>query len=186
MSARPRLLVLVLALGGLGFAGASTWIHHRLIVDPSYISPCDINATFNCTQVYLSRFGSIGGVPVALGGVIWFSLVALVAAFGSPRGPAKEGTPVGAYLFLLATIGLATILYLGYASFFVIRSYCLLCRGTYACVLGIFLTTAVTSAGSVANVPRRLGADIRAIVSNPTLLLVALVFLAGSASAVAF
>ena len=80
MSSRFRGLILVFALVGLGFATASTWVHYKVVSDPTYTSPCDINAAFNCTQVYLSRFGSIGGVPVALGGIFWFALVALVAA----------------------------------------------------------------------------------------------------------
>ena len=60
-------MILVFALIGLGFATASTWVHYKVLTDPTYASPCDINAAFNCTQVYLSRFGSVGGVPVALG-----------------------------------------------------------------------------------------------------------------------
>ena len=80
-------------------------MHYKVLTDPSYISPCDINATFNCTQVYLSRFGSVRGVPVALGGVIWFALVALIAGFDSRR---RRSTRCDRrYIFALSTIGLA-------------------------------------------------------------------------------
>src|SRR5687767_4208198 len=98
MSPRSRWIVLALALVGLGFASASSWVHYRLMTDPGYISPCDVNATFNCTQAYLSRFGSIGGVPVAIGGVLWFALVALLAGFAGP----SDRSPVGAYIFALS------------------------------------------------------------------------------------
>ena len=84
MTPRSRWLILALALLGLAFASSSAWVHYKLLTDASYVSPCDINATFNCSQVYLSPYGSIGGVPVAIGGMFWFGLVALVAAFAVP------------------------------------------------------------------------------------------------------
>src|SRR5262245_33645029 len=112
MSANARRLILAFAVLGLGFAGASTWVHYKLVTDPTYVSPCDINAQFNCSQVYLSRYGSVWGVPVAIGGMIWFALVGLIAWFMRPGAPgAKTSQPGGAYIFALSTIGLAAILY---------------------------------------------------------------------------
>ena len=180
MSPRSRWIVLALALVGLGFASASSWVHYRLMTDPGYISPCDVNATFNCTQAYLSRFGSIGGVPVALGGVLWFALVALLAAFAGPA----DRSPVGAYIFALSTVALAAVLYLGYASFFVLKTACLLCLGTYAAVLGIFITTGLTSTMSITRLPVRVGSDLRSVVGRPLLLIIAFLFLGGAATAV--
>ena len=64
----------------LGFRRASTWVHYQILHDPFYSSVCDVNATFSCTEAYTSRFGSIGGVPVALIGVLYFAFVlALIA-----------------------------------------------------------------------------------------------------------
>ena len=53
----------------------SSYVHYKLLTDPSYTSFCDVNATVSCTQAYLSRYGSFWGVPVALGGVLFFALV---------------------------------------------------------------------------------------------------------------
>ena len=47
---------------------ASTWVHYRILNDPTYASFCDVNATVSCTEAYTSRFGAFGGVPVALFG----------------------------------------------------------------------------------------------------------------------
>jgi uncharacterized membrane protein len=66
MTSRTRWLVLGFALLGLAFAGAATYVHYRLLTEPNYASPCDISAHFNCSSLYLSRFGSVLGVPVAL------------------------------------------------------------------------------------------------------------------------
>ncbi len=185
MSTTSRRLILGFALVGLGFAGASAWVHYKLLTDASYSSPCDLSATFNCTQVYLSRFGAVAGVPVALGGVIWFALVALVA--GAAGRPADvKNDPSGAYVFALSTVGLASVLYLGYASFVVLKLACVLCIGTYVAVAGIFVTSGLAASVSVTGLPKRLGRDLSTIVSQPTALLIALLFLAGTASLVAF
>jgi uncharacterized membrane protein/protein-disulfide isomerase len=184
MTPRARWIVLAFALVGLGFASTSAWVHYRLLTDPTYVSPCDVNATFNCTQAYLSSYGSIRGVPVALGGVIWFALVALLAAFARPSAGADRD-PIGGYIFALSTIGLAVVLYLGHASFFRLKTLCLLCLGTYASVAGIFITSGLTSTMSLTRLPLRLGRDLRTIVARPLLLVIAVLFMAGAASAVA-
>lgn len=187
MSTLARRLILLFAVVGLGFAGASTWVHYKLVTDPTYVSPCDINASFNCTQVYLSRYGSVWGVPVAIGGMIWFALVGLIALFMKPSAPAARTTqPGGAYIFALSTIGLAAILYLGYASFMVLKVGCILCIGTYVAVLGIFLTAGAASSMSVGRLPGRLFTDLRDVFAVPTTMLVATLFIVGSASVVAF
>jgi uncharacterized membrane protein/protein-disulfide isomerase len=190
MTPRTRLLVSVLGLAGLGFAGASAWVHHRLLTDPSYTSFCDVNATFNCTQVYLSQYGSFQGVSTALFGLIWFGVTVLLAAFGGaapdPTAKDRRVSPVGAYLFAWSTVGLAVVLYLAYASFFVLGTACLLCLGTYVAVAGIFLATGSSSTVPVGDLPGRLGDDIQALGRSPVALTAAIVFLVGAASLVAF
>lgn len=181
MSSRNRAIILVLALLGLGFAGASSWVHYKLLIDPTYISPCDINASFNCSQVYMSQYGSVFGIPVALGGVAWFALVALIAAFATPN---DKTSAAGSYIFALATIGLAAILYLAYASFFVLKTGCLLCIGTYVAVIGIFIVSGAAASVSVAKLPERLPKDLRDAFANPMSLLAALVFIAAVGMAV--
>jgi uncharacterized membrane protein/protein-disulfide isomerase len=187
MSPRARWLVLGFASTGLALAAGSSWVHYRLLTDPTYVSPCDINQTFNCTQVYLSRFGTVRSVPVALGGVLWFSLVALVAGLYrvGPRG-AGEPDAVGGYLFALATIGLAVILYLGYASFMILKTVCLLCMGTYVCVVGIFVTTGLSASGGLAELPTRLFHDLRRALAKPAILVVAILYVLGATSLLAW
>jgi len=190
MTPRNRSLVLLFGLVGLGFSTASAWVHYKLITDPSYSSFCDVNATFNCTQVYLSQYGSFQGVSTALGGVVWFGLTVLLAAFGgatatNPKEKAAA-SPVGAYLFAWATIGLAAVLYLAYASFFVLKIACLLCIGTYLSVIAIFILSGTFSSIPMAELPGRLVGDIKGLMKNPAMLTVAIIFVAGVASVVAF
>jgi uncharacterized membrane protein/protein-disulfide isomerase len=165
MTARARLLVLAFVCLGLVAAGGATYVHYQLLTVPNYISACDINATFNCSEVYLSRFGAIAGVPVAIGGLVWFAAVGLLAAFSS--GQASEDDPAGSYIFLLSTVALAAILYLGYASFVVLKHACLFCIGTYIAVTGIFLVSASTQSVPLTDLPQRLARDLGAMVRRP-------------------
>jgi len=191
MTPRNRYLVLLFGILGLVFSGASAWVHYRLLTDPSYTSFCDVNATFNCTQVYLSQYGSFQGVSTALGGLIWFGLTVLLAALGgrSQAADAKvkaDVSPVGAYLFAWSTIGLAVILYLSYASFFVLKTACLLCIGTYVSVIAIFVLSGTFASVPMSELPRRLVGDLTGVVNNSATLTVAVIFLAGVASVLAF
>lgn len=183
MSTRTRWVILAFALIGLGFASASTWVHYRLMTDPTYVSPCDINATFSCAQAYMSPYGAVKGVPVALLGAAWFGVVALLAAFATPD---RKEDVAGTYIFALATIGLATVLYLGYASFFILKTACVLCIGTYASVIGIFIASGYGASVPMTRLPLRLAGDLQRALSNPTALIAAVLLLAATGSAIAF
>lgn len=182
MSSQTRWVILALSIVGLGFAGASTWVHYRILTDPTYVSPCDVSAAFNCTQVYLSRFGSVAGVPVAITGLVWFGLTALIAGFARPGAPSVAA----GYLRVLSLIGLAVVLYLGYASFVVLGTGCLLCMGTYVCVAGILAASFMSRAVPVGELAGRLGDDLASVVRNPAAAVCAALYVAGAAGAVVF
>ena len=177
MTHRTRSIILGFALLGLAFAGAASYVHYRLLTEPNYVSPCDINARFNCSGVYLSRFGTVYGVPVALGGVMWFAAVALLVGLSQPR-PKDPDNATGAYVFALATIGLATILYLGYTSIFVLKTGCLLCIGTYVAVIGIFVVSGASASLPMRRLPGRMIRDLRTLVTEPFQLFAVLLFVA--------
>jgi uncharacterized membrane protein/protein-disulfide isomerase len=186
MSPLARRLVWVLALVGLAASLTSLYVHHQLLVQPGYASFCDINETVNCQQAYLSRYGSVRGVPVALFGAIWFVFVLVLAYLGAAApAPVKESYP--AYLFATATVGLAVVLYMAYAAFVVLKAVCVMCLTTYAAVIGLFIVSGLSrSMPPMTTLPRRFFADLRALLARPALLSVVIVFLAGAASAVAF
>ena len=186
MSPLSRRLVWVLALCGLAVSPASLYVHYQMLVEPGYVSFCDINQTVSCQQAYLSRYGSVRGVPVALYGVIWFAFV-LVLAFVGATGPESVRESMPAYLFATTTVGLAVTLYMAYAAFFVLKAVCLFCLATYAAVIGLFIVSGLSSSmPPMTTLPRRLFGDLGALVRRPALLSVAIVFLVGAVSAIAF
>jgi len=185
MTKYARPLILALALLALGASIAALYVHYRVIKDPTYSSFCDINETVSCEAVLQSPYATVRGIPVAAGGVIWSALVLLLAARGMRRDKPDEYAAASAYIFVLATIGLSAVLYLGYASFFVIGKACPLCMSVYVAVIGIFLVSGGTSM-ALGKLPARLSSDLRSIATSPTPAVIALLFILGSVSLVAF
>jgi uncharacterized membrane protein/protein-disulfide isomerase len=184
MKAHSRKLLAAFSALGLAASAAATWVHYQLLVNPGYTSFCDINATVSCKQAYLSRYGSVAGVPVAVGGIVFFTLVLLLLWAGRKGSPAADSAP--SYIFTLSTIGLAVVLYLGYASFFILKEVCPLCVTTYVAVIGVFIVSAGASALPVSRLPGRAMRDMRVLAGRPVALAAALLFVIGTVSAIVY
>ena len=183
MTRRTRIWMTILACAGLAAAATSTYVHVRMLADPGYASFCDINADMSCTQVYESRYGSVFGVPVALGGVIWFAGVLLLTYAGA-RAPRASAPHVAGYQLLWSTIGLAVAMYMAYASFFVLGTVCVLCVAVYVAVVGIFILSGGEEATPARRLPAAIASDLRALVREPAGLALLVVFAAGSAASI--
>ena len=204
MKTHARTLIVVLASLGLAASVASLYVHYQILADPNYISFCDVSETVSCEGVLTSRYGSAYGVPVAVGGAIWSALVLLLGVVGmrpsTAPGPAKAGHydqagsnqagrgdqagAVAGYIFVLSTIGLAGVLYLGYASFFILRQMCPLCVTMYVAVTGLFVVSGAASS-SLTALPAQLGRDLRAALASPLAATLAAVWVVASVSLVA-
>lgn len=181
-SGRSWSWLLAFSLLGLVAAASSSYVHVQLLRNPGYTSFCDVSATVSCTQAYLSPYGSVAGIPVAVLGVVFFAaaLILLVAWRMAKPGTADN---VPGYLFALSTLGLAIVLYLGYAAFFVLHSVCVLCVLTYVAVIGVFLISGSATPFPMLTLPGRAARDLRTVAASPLALLVSVLFLGGVASA---
>jgi uncharacterized membrane protein/protein-disulfide isomerase len=185
MSKRAASLALLCSLVGLGASAAAAYTHYHMLYDPSYRSFCDVSETISCTQVYQSRFSTVRGVPVAIFGAMWFVVAALLSVSGlTARQSVRESVP--GYLFALSTLALAVVLYLGYASFFLLKTVCLLCLTTYAAVIGLFLVTGGATSFPMKTLPRRAIGDLRVLVKSPLAMTLVVLFFAGAVSTLAF
>lgn len=185
MSGKYRIGLVLFALLGLGASIAALYVHYRLMVDPNYSSFCDVSATVSCQQVLESSYGRVLGIPVAAGGAIWSGLVLLLSLYGM-RKPAEDGAERAAgYVFLLATVGLAAVFYFAYTSFFVLRQACPLCMTMYVSVVAIFLLSAA-AAGSLRDLPARLGTDLASLRTSPTAATLAAVWVVASIGLIVF
>src|SRR5258707_9296165 len=105
MSKSASRLALLCAVVGLAASVSAAYVHYRLVFDPSYHSFCDVNETISCTQVYLSRYSTFRGIPIALFGAMWFAAAALFSVSGmAARESVRESVP--GYLFVLSTLAL--------------------------------------------------------------------------------
>jgi uncharacterized membrane protein/protein-disulfide isomerase len=185
MSRSAARIALVCALVGLAASTAAAYVHYHLLFDPNYTSFCDVNATVSCTQVYMSRYSTFRGIPVAIFGAIWFVLAALLAI--TPliaKGEVRESAP--GYLFAASTLALAVVLYFEYVSFVVLKAVCVLCLTMAAAVVGLFFLSGSTTPFPMTTLPRRAARDLRALMTSPIAIVVTLLFLGGAASALAF
>ena len=117
-------------------------------------------------------------MSVAVFGVIWFAfatLLTLAVLLGSPT--VQESAP--AYLFAASTIGLAVVLYLGYASFVILGLVCILCVVTYAAVIALFLISGAATSIPMTTVPRRAVGDLKGLRHSPLAMALAALFLVG-------
>jgi uncharacterized membrane protein len=185
MTRHARPLILALAAVALAASVASLYVHYQLLRDPTYTSFCDVSETVSCEAVLTSSYGSVFGIPVAAGGAIWSLLVLLLALRGMDGRKADTTAAVAGYIFVLATLGLAAVLYLGYASFFVIQKACPLCLTMYVAVIGIFIVSGAAAA-SVSSLPSRVGRDLSTLRRSPAALGLAAAWLLASVSVVAF
>lgn len=167
---------------GAAASSAATWVHYHILSDPTYASFCDVNATFNCTDAYTSRFGAFAGVPVALLGLLFFAAVLLLIALCSRSETASQNLP--GYVFAASTIGLAVILYLAYASYVILHVVCLLCAGTYVAVIGLFLISGAATRYPMMSLPMRMSNDLGLLVRNPRALVASAVFAVAAIAAV--
>lgn len=159
MTPTIRKLFLACAALGLAASAASTYVHYRLLTQPDYASFCDVSATVSCTDAYLSPYGSLWGIPVALLGLAFFTAILLLAGLGGrTRSSVRDAVP--AYILVLSGIGLVFVLYLGWASYVQLHVFCPLCAATYAAVIALFVIALRTSRGAVSTVSRRLGKDL--------------------------
>ena len=185
MTGRTRAWMVLLASAGMIASVSAAYMHFQLVANPAYTSFCDVNETVSCTQLYQSRYGSVAGIPVALGGVLWFGVV-LLLAYADVRGPSRSRENVATYLVGWSTVGLSVTAYLAYASVFLLGAFCIVCGIVYVTTIGIFLLAPSEKGTPLRSLPSALAHDIRELFRSPVGLAVTLVFVVGTLSAAAW
>ena len=182
MQGRTRGWLIGLATVGLIAAATSSYMHFQLVNDPFYTSFCDVNASVNCTELYQGPYGSVAGIPVALGGVFWFGTI-LLLALADARGPTASKQNVALYLRVWSLVGLSVAGYMAYISFFILGTFCILCGIVYAAVAGIFFLADSGVTTPLRNLPHAAGRDLGFLVHRPAGLSITLAFV-GSVAAI--
>lgn len=180
MSSRAYTAALVCVLIGLSASVAAALVHFQLATTPGYQSFCDVSATFSCTQAYQSEYGRLLGAPVSILGAGYFAALLALMTLG------RRLDALASYLLAAALVGLAVVLYLAWATIFVLGTLCLLCLATYAAVVGLFFIAGAAASIPMIDVPDRLSRDLRRLVANPLALAAVAVVIGATAASAAF
>ena len=134
-------IIAVLAFAGALVSSLSLYHHYGR----SATSYCDVGENFNCDIVNRSTYSTIGGIPVALIGIIgYLATLILATAF-------RSHAEVPAVLAVASLAGLGFALYLTYIEGFVLFAWCILCLSS----LALIFTIAVLSSALWVHAVRR-------------------------------
>jgi protein-disulfide isomerase len=87
---------------------------------------------------------------------------------------------------VISTPALAVVLYLAYASFFVLKVLCIFCVITYVAVVGLFLVSGAATSVPILSLPARAIRDFRVFVSSPVAIALSMLLVAASAGTLAY
>jgi uncharacterized membrane protein len=118
-----------LAVLGLAVSGYLTYEHFT----DSKTLACSGNGAIDCLKVTTSRWSKIAGVPVALGGLLYY--VAMVVLCAPLRRIQRLGVDLGLIRVIAAGIGVVMILWLIYVELFKVEAICLWCTGVHVITL---------------------------------------------------
>ena len=113
-------VVIALSILGVLVSGYLLYIHYSILA-----SPCDLNGTFQCSLVNRSVYSEILGIPVALLGLIGYSILGIGNFLLLQKRKVMGVTSRNLFLFSLIAVGVS--LYLTYAEFFILKAICLFC-----------------------------------------------------------
>jgi uncharacterized membrane protein len=141
MKQKLLLGIILLSIIGVIISGYLVRVHY------TNSSVCDFNGEFSCSSVSQSIFAEIKGIPVAILGIVIYSILGMVA-FGKYKINQKVDVRKNGIIYLithhklLLLIAIPALLfsfYLTYAEFFILKVKCILCLISQGTILGIAL-----------------------------------------------
>ncbi|MGH9300648.1 MAG: vitamin K epoxide reductase family protein [Acidimicrobiales bacterium] len=122
----------LVSLAGLAVATYLTIAHY----DTHVHLACSSSGLINCEQVTTSPQSVIFGIPVAVLGLAYFTVMSVLnAPLVWRRAPARAGM----VRLVLAMGGMGFVLYLVYAELVLINAICLWCTTTHVLAFGLFI-----------------------------------------------
>jgi uncharacterized membrane protein len=128
---RARTAALAVALAGTAVSAYLTWVHYS-----GSLALCA--GAGGCETVQASRYSTVGGIPVAVIGLVGLGTVAALAAWRlRPDPPAWTLTA----LFGLSLAASLYVAYLSYLELFLIRAICPWCASVAIATVVVLVLT---------------------------------------------
>ena len=120
------ILIILCAIIGIMLSGYAFYLEKKIKEDPNYQAHCDINDRISCSRPIKSGYTNIFLIPNYVLGILFYSLIIALAILHFPL-----------LLLLVALGGFAASCFFAYILFFKIKSFCIVCIGTY--IVNIFI-----------------------------------------------
>jgi uncharacterized membrane protein len=126
-------LIFLSVIAALGFADATyLTIEHFM----NKIPPCAVGS---CETVLSSAYSQVAGIPVALGGALFYlSVLVLLVVYQTEK---KEWA--GRFALLITFLGFLASLYFLFLQAFILNAYCIYCLGSALTSTTLFVTALV-------------------------------------------
>ena len=131
--------ILVLAAIGIAASAYLALSHYRNYTDIGYSSFCAISKSINCDTVSQSPWSILLGLPVALWGILGYTVLFLLTLPAQINTEERRG--LWELLFLLSLLFSLVALYFGYITATKIGSYCIICLLTYVVSFSLLFST---------------------------------------------
>lgn len=128
--------IIAIALVGIGIMTYLTYLHYSQAK-----SFCDLSETVSCDVVTTSLYSEIFGVPISIGGLLFFLFVLYLMLKGDPK-------TVYTSLFFATFFFLIPSLYFSMTEVLFIKAFCILCETSKALMV-VILILAYTRASAV-------------------------------------
>ena len=132
-------LTLALCAAGAAVSGYLTVVHYTTSVKLA----CSATGIINCEKVTTSAQSMVGGIPVALLGVVFFVVAAALCLPAAWRSN-SQAVRVGRLAWMLG--GALMMIHLIYAELFQIDAICLWCTAVHVILVALFIVVVVGEA----------------------------------------
>lgn len=112
--------ILILAILGFCISVYTYIVEKKVRAEPEYHAACDLSDTVSCTKPMKSPYANIFYFSNALAGMLYYTVIALLAAFD-----------LHLLLQIATALGVCVSAVLAYLLYFKVRALCILCTSLY-------------------------------------------------------
>ena len=142
----PNLALLLLAIAGAGISIYLTAVHYA-----GAPLVCTSSGLVNCERVLTSRYSTLLGIPVSVGGILWFTVTGILALACLLRRPEPELLQAAQVVWSL--VGLGTVIYLVGVEVLALGVICAWCTALHVAIIASLLISVLRMPAENDSVP---------------------------------